>query len=127
MTHNQAGDPCYTIDDQETWGTFLQMAQADEEAYSAGILLANLDGLPVLGMSTLYGDGGYKDQYGAHIFSVDAGMIGLVPVAIVERYSDLSREELERLGLFISTSDPLRCVSLGGTLSFGDIRIETDD
>lgn len=121
------GDPCYAIDDRETWDSFLHMAWANEDAYSAGLILATIDDQPVLGMSTLYGDGGYQDQYGARTFAVDAGMIGLVPVALVERYSDKSREELDRLGLFISTSEPLRCTSMGGTLSFGDIRIETDD
>jgi hypothetical protein len=73
------GDPCYSVPDDK-WMTWLQDARYELEP---DILLAEIDGLPVLGITTAHGDGKYRSNQGDS-FPVDAGMIGLTPKALVE-------------------------------------------
>jgi len=71
------GDPCYAVPD-DRWMEWLEAAD-----YTNGhrFLLAELDGYPVLGVGTAYGDGAYPGTDG-NTYPVDAGLIGLVPVQV---------------------------------------------
>lgn len=121
------GDPSYVFEGQAQWSEILQAAESNTDAFASGLLLADVDGLPVLGLNTLYGDGVFHSTFGAHSFAVDAGMIGLVPTPLVDSYSTHDRAKLETLGAFIESDEEIVCTLLGGTLRLGNVRIETGD
>ena len=76
-----------------------------------------LDGTEVIAFPTAYGDGVYADNLGNRC-PVDAGVIGLVPVA---------RAKVKREGLMVKVrfDAPVRCTSEGGRLTFGPCEIDT--
>lgn len=73
------GDPCYAVPN-ERWMEWLEAADYENERR---FLLADLDGYPVLGIGTAYGDGMYEDE-DYNQYPVDAGLIGLVPVEVAD-------------------------------------------
>jgi len=110
------GDPCYSVPNAR-WMEWLESADYKNNY----ILMAELDGQMVLGFSTAYGDGEYCDQEG-NKYPVDAGMIGLVPVDLIEGGPDAD------LGCVVTFTDDFLCTrSDAGLLEFGDIIINTDD
>lgn len=109
------GDPCYAVPN-ERWTEWLEAADYTRQ----NVLRADLDGQPVLGFSTLYGDGVYPGSDG-HEYPVDAGLIGLVPVAVAGDDWD------ERLGRKVTFTDTVVCQYERGLLRFGDITIDTRD
>ena len=65
------GDPCYSVPDAR-WMEWLEAADyINERRY----LLAEIDGQPVLGIGTAYGDGLFPGSDGNE-YAVDAGLIG---------------------------------------------------
>lgn len=81
------GDPCYSVPD-DRWMEWLEAAEYDHPDRGDAPLIAELDGLTVVGVSTAYGDGDYPSyslpEKGRKIkFWVDAGMIGLVPAVVM--------------------------------------------
>ena len=107
------GDPCYTVP-YDRWVEWLEAAGYRDEDR---ILLAPLDGHPVLGISTQYGDGSYEDQHGAD-YLVDSGLIGLVPVEVAGEDDGLSYK--------IKFERPFTCSLDGrGRITIGHLRIET--
>lgn len=109
------GDPCYVID-EDRWMELLESAN-----YFMSSSVGVLDNLMVLSFGTKYGDGEYKGSNGFW-FSVDAGMIGLVPDELVVQ------RENTTLGVFVNFDRPTRCSrEEDGTLTFGDLVIQTGD
>ncbi len=109
------GDPCYHVP-SDLWMPWLEAADFTKES----VLLANIDGKPVLGFSTAWGDGLYPGSDGRG-YPVDAGLIGLVPL-------DLSKSKDDGfLGSTVTFEESFTCTREGGTLTFGHIVIETDD
>lgn len=47
------------------------------------VLLAEVDGHPVLGIGTAFGDGAYEGNDGFR-YGVDAGLLGVVPVEVAQ-------------------------------------------
>ena len=112
------GDPCYSIKDED-WIPWLEAADYTK----SHVMLANVEGQPVLGLGTAYGDGCYHDQKGNQ-YPVDAGMIGLVPLEIAEASGDY-RPDLSNV---VDFPRPFKCSRKeDGTLTFGDIVIKTGD
>ena len=112
------GDPCYGVPD-DRWMTWLERADYKQDHW---FLLADLDGLPVLGISTKYGDGNYQGSDGNR-YPVDAGLIGLVPEEIVKL------GDSPPFGMVRYTFDaPVACSYDNdyGTISIGSIEIYTD-
>ena len=112
------GDPCYGVPD-DRWMTWLNRANYKEDHW---FLLADLDGLPVLGISTAYGDGNYQGSDGNR-YPVDAGMIGLVPEEIV------NLGDPPPFGMTRYVFDaPVQCSfdAQYGTISIGPVEIYTD-
>lgn len=78
-------DPCYYFpsdnsdDRDDPWVSWLNAAWKDVDPNLVQILDAELDGFRIVASSTAYGDGIYNDQDG-HSYSVDAGMIGVIPL-----------------------------------------------
>ena len=111
------GDPCYGVPDAR-WMEWLEAA--DYENVDR-FLVADLDDRhTVVGVRTAYGDGEYYDQAG-RAYPVDAGLIGVVPVELVE--------EDEPSGMHRVTFDSDFQVAYSGehgTIHIGTIDIETD-
>jgi hypothetical protein len=67
------GDPGYVLTD---WDAYL-----DDSDFEGGVY--ELNGALAMIFDTDHGDGGYEDQEG-RVYGVDSGMIGAVPVSMVE-------------------------------------------
>ena len=103
------GDPCYAIDEDGVWDEWLAEAEEAGTPAANGVMVADVDGVPMLGFQTAYGDGGYLSSDGEHLFGVDSGMIGLVPIELVHRYFRRPVADLNGLGTFIASADPIVC------------------
>lgn len=112
------GDPCYCFG--KKWSDILD----ETDFFNRSKVMETEAGPKILmAFNTAHGDGTYEDQYGNE-YSVDAGLIGLVPVEIIElKYS---RERLSELGKFVTFNEGDIVKSNGGTLSFGQYIIKTD-
>jgi hypothetical protein len=109
------GDPCYSVPG-ERWMEWLNAADYEnEDRY----LLAELDGRPVLGIGTAFGDGEFPGSNGER-YPVDAGLIGLVPCK-------LSKEE-DPFGAHRETFDrSFECSYDDGKIHLGHITIDTEN
>jgi hypothetical protein len=119
------GDPCYVLDgnDRSEWQNVCnQLWNGTGETGDITLL----SGRKAVMFRTLYGDGGYLDQFGK-VYSVDAGLIGLSPMEdVLERYAE---DHLEQLGKFVEFSEPVECWADGpdfAVLHFGTYSIDTD-
>ena len=111
------GDPCYVIGTKEhrDWIAIL-----DKTNYFDGNVY-ELDGRKVWAHGTAHGDGCYTDNLG-NAYGVDAGLIGAIPVELVDDV-----EEAKRLGQIHDFEDDFACTYKNGTLNFGDlVLIDTD-
>jgi len=72
--------------------------------------------------STAYGDGSYSDEQGNE-YSVDAGLIGITPLEVVEKGED----DYKHLGLIIHMQGESTLESVDGviTITFKDDKHET--
>lgn len=115
------GDPCYAVP-EDKWmellescnyfenpiGTFSQYTRGDTHNHY------------IVAFSTRWGDGCYRGTDG-NSYPVDAGLIGLVPLAVCK---DVIRDDLSQVVTF---DKPTKCSSDGeGKLRFGHITIDTD-
>jgi hypothetical protein len=108
------GDPCYAVPNKE-WDSLLQSCNYFESPI--GYVKNGLQKFPVLAFGTKWGDGCYRGTDGNE-YPVDAGLIGLVPVELLE---DLLDHKV------VNFSKDTPCVDDGsGKLKFGHITIDTD-
>lgn len=77
------GDICYVLGNDLYYGVWREKYH-----YSRGVFEDPETGLKVAVASTEYGDGRYQGSDGTK-FPVDAGVIGLVPLELVEKESGL--------------------------------------
>lgn len=103
------GDPCYYIQDDD-WSPLLESCDYFNQP------IGQIGGFNVLAFGTKYGDGSYLDQH-KNEYGVDAGIIGLVPLAY-EGKPDHGNQEIE----FKHDSE---CWDDNGVLHFGSIVINT--
>lgn len=114
------GDPCYAIADKH-WSQWLDNAGLDNRDDHM-MLKGTIEGShEAYAFCTAHGDGIYNDQHDRE-FGVDAGLIGLVPLAYLEE----NNVKIEKDWTIITFDRPTHCSSLEGTLRFGDIRIHTE-
>ena len=114
------GDPCYAVPDKD-WDALLQSCNYFESPI--GYVKDGVQKFPVLAFGTKWGDGYYLGTDGNN-YPVDAGMIGLVPVEIVEALAD---HDGDYDGVIVKFDRDTLCVDDGsGKLTFGHITIETD-
>ena len=111
------GDPCYSVPG-DLWMPWLEAADY-ETSSREHVLVADIDGKPVVGVSTAFGDGVYRGSDGFN-YPVDAGLIGLVPASIAKAATSNLRNLVE-------FKEPVTCRYDGGTITLGHIRIETGD
>lgn len=122
------GDPCYIFPNDgplsDKWMELLEKVDFFEVSYG------ELDDgkIKVWAASTAYGDGLYSGTNGFEVidFSVDAGLIGIVPQETVD-YLGRGDRNLETLGLFVEFTTPFRVECLNGVFRFGYIYIDTND
>ena len=109
------GDPCYAIPNND-WMTWLKAARYE----TRNTLDATLNGHRAIAFGTLYGDGCYEGSDGNN-YPVDAGLIGLVPVA-------LNANVRPDLAVKVTFTAPTVCEArANGDLVFGDITVHTGD
>lgn len=80
------GDPCYLF--EQSWEKILD----DNKYFESENQFIN--GLPVAVGSTCYGDGTYTDNLGRK-YSVDAGIIGILPIELIDLDKKLSLQEIQ--------------------------------
>ena len=127
------GDPCYAVPDAR-WEEWLEAADyRNQQQY----LIAEIDGHPVLGINTAFGDGTYFDELGRE-YPVDAGLIGVTPAAFTDAHpsptvttvsTGVKENGIWLEGLHRITFDvPFECRydKDTGDIWIGLIRIETD-
>lgn len=146
--HYFLGDPCYpfpnTGPDEPRWIELLRScgyfdsnpSASDEARYGpwtgtpgpVGTVTVNGVGYPVVAFSTYRGDGGFKGSDGFE-YGVDAGMIGLVPVALIEALGrDYTDEWLATCGTILDADIGFVAETDGnGVMTFGTITINTRD
>jgi len=110
------GDPCYCFSHEtSTWDDILESNNVFETP-----MIEFKDGI-VLGFFTYYGDGEYFDQFGQS-YGVDAGLIGLVSLNLLEVDRTQSPQDDGRIITFL---DPTECSETDGRLRFGPFVINT--
>ncbi len=108
------GDPCYAVPDKD-WNDLLLSCNYFQNPI--GCVKDGMQKFFVLAFSTKWGDGCYRGTDGNE-YGVDAGLLGLVPVELLE---DLSGHEV------VNFSKDTLCIDDGsGKLKFGHITIDTD-
>jgi len=106
------GDPCYSVPD-EHWDALLTSCEYFDEP------IGTVKDMKVLAFSTRWGDGCYYDQFGNE-YGVDAGLIGLVPIA-------LATKGVNTYPTIVEFSTPTVCSTNGeGKLTSGKYVIDTD-
>ena len=114
------GDPCYAVPDKN-WDSLLQSCNFFN--YPIGYVNDGKLLHPVMAFGTKWGDGSYHGTDG-NVYPVDAGLIGLVPVEIVEELAD---HDGDYDGVIVKFDKDTLCVDDGsGKLKFGHITIDTD-
>lgn len=111
------GDLCYIVPD-EYWSDLCDQWFAKD---SDGITAVYKDAT-VYAFSTAYGDGVYTGSNGFK-FSVDAGLIGIMPAVDTVRYEDREGDLFTR----VTFDKEFMIATDGSTLMFGDIVIETGE
>lgn len=141
------GDPCYPFSNDaagnDAWMALLRScgyfgATADGTPGPVGTVTVEDVTYSVLGFGTQYGDGGYRGSNGFE-YPVDAGLIGLLPMALVDALGRMpgapdadwlfgSGYKGEGAGTVYESTTGFLCErSSDGTLTFGTVVIETGD
>lgn len=113
-------DPCYVVPN-DRWDEWLEAA---DYTNAGRYLLAELDGLPILGIGTAYGDGEYYDQKG-NAYTVDSGLIGITPTRLIP--AKVVRRSSLLYSRFVTAKfqEPFKCYYDEGKIIFGRIEIDT--
>lgn len=111
------GDPCYAVPNR-LWDALLGSSKFF--AHPVG----EVEGHKVLAFNTAYGDGVYEDQF-QNEFPVDAGLIGLVPEALVDK-DEFAKNYPSIPGIWVKYDYETTCETDGKNLSFGKHHIKTD-
>lgn len=115
------GDPCYAVPDE------LWMHLLDSCDFFQASSVGTVSGYQVLAFGTAYGDGQYRDNKG-NSYPVDAGMIGLTPVGLINTDSTIMNPDGTRrtdLGIIVTFEHDTVCYDDGGVMAFGSYRIDT--
>lgn len=110
------GDPCYCFGDK-TWNEIGRQTNGFHDT----TIMAELGEFTMWSEGTAYGDGEYHDQHG-NSYSVDAGLIGVTPMELVEDKG----YDLSDLGLVYEFHHEFTVESDGhGRFNIGHIIIDT--
>lgn len=126
-------DPCYVFPDDE-WSQILEdtgffnlFESGSEGPYrpkeeQCGIF--ERKSMTYAVCATAHGDGSYYAIGADTDISVDAGLIGCIPIALCEK---ATIDEMHRLGAIVNFVKPVVVAFDGEIIQFGDIIIETGD
>jgi hypothetical protein len=114
------GDPCYAFPNHDKWMELL-----DASKYFSEACLAELDDekIRVWAGPTAYGDGTYMSSLGIAL-SVDAGLIGIMPVESLE-YLGVNLKEMEFYGTFVEFKNSFCVTHVDGFFEFGHVTVDT--
>lgn len=117
------GDPCYTAGyDDPAWQKWVNVTL---DGATDEIAAGSYNGYPVIGASTAHGDGSFTDNEGNN-YSVDAGMIGVVPAELISKLG-VPERDYANAGAFVDLDHPSVLErDDNGTISIGDRVIVTD-
>jgi hypothetical protein len=118
------GDPCYVIPDEE-WMDYLDTYPTHPDPMRGWVDEIQVDykGYPCWHASTAYGDGGYFDQHRDCEYSVDAGIIGVIPIELCSKQD----HEFEELGRVHTFEHPFEVyVDDNSVFHIGEFMIDTD-
>ena len=107
------GDPCYMFD--KSWMKLLERNNFFETKK------VEFCGQYLWGDHTAHGDGGFHDQDSVE-YSVDAGLIGVVPMSLCE----VKEETLKDCGNIVEFDEPFTVKCKDGFFNIGGIMINTD-
>jgi hypothetical protein len=116
------GDPCYAF--SHTSGSWEILGE--NSGWFQDSPIAELKGNHVLGLPTKYGDGSFtcsgqvNGEFIMKDLSVDAGLLGLIPVELAER----SEEELEDLYLKVTFREQITVEANDGILVIDSLQID---
>ena len=120
------GDPCYVIngEDWEQLGAETGWFGCEEGTLENGYVdgIFKFKGATCFTHGTAYGDGTYYG--GNHEFSVDAGLLSIIPYSAITGEEEL--REAEHLGAVIEFHDNFYVWYEDGKFYFGHIRINTN-
>jgi hypothetical protein len=115
------GDPCSAVPNDD-WDDLLASCNYFQSPIGY-VRRGFTDKVFVLAFGTKWGDGCYAGSDG-HEYPVDAGLLGLVPVEIVEELVD---HDGDYDGVIVKFDRDTLCIDDGsGKLKFGHITIDTD-
>jgi hypothetical protein len=118
-SNDKKADPSNPLYDPKWWAVLDAIENEDDGSYNGAY---TKDGLTAVIFSTDHGDGVYYDNYRRR-YGVDAGMIGIIPVAMATRTDYLGQVgDMFQRAKF---AQPFTCSSNDGVLRFGTIRIDT--
>lgn len=107
------GDPCYVVSNRN-WIRLLNQTDFFEKE------VFQYKGEKCFASGTLYGDGSYYDNQG-RVYSVDAGLIGIMPV------ESLDKNKSGKGGNIIEFDSEFEVYEGGGVFHFGNLEINTGD
>ena len=117
------GDLCYVLRDE--WDEVCGLLSFDNETVKYELE----DGRKFFSLSTMYGDGTYRDNFG-RAYGVDAGLIGAIKVDDI-RDPDFEKVMANGYAHIVEFSSELQDFDVSsdddGTLRFGPILIATGD
>lgn len=117
------GDPCYCFD-YTTWMRLLTETNYLQGA-QVPLFKNNDEERHLVAFDTAYGDGVYEDEDGNE-YPVDSGMLGAVPVELIDADKLKSLRHDASMGRFIDYRTEFTCVRDRGNMSFGNrIKIDT--
>jgi hypothetical protein len=113
------GDPCFLFN-RRSWLEILRQTDFFEKEDST------IDNLKVAVKGTIHGDGDYQDNYGRK-YGVDAGLIGILPIALIEKDNEYTKEQIEESDFMhiVKFEQDFEVEVSPGHFQFGDIIIDT--
>ena len=121
------GDLCYVMNDE--WDEVCDLFFPPNSVGVADGEFQLADGRKFFSLSTMYGDGTYRDNFGRS-YSVDAGLIGAIKVDDI-RDPDFEKVVARGCAHIVEFSSELQDFDVSsdddGTLRFGPVLIETGD
>jgi hypothetical protein len=119
------GDPCYVISNHSKWIEFIESSGFFEDSPEAHIGEDKF-----WAYETAYGDGSYWCSEGKEL-PVDSGLIGIVPLSVVEKYYRKNIDSVNDFGVVVEFNDEFNVifnvdVENEATHIFGNVRVYTN-